>query len=120
MLTAPPRESLYQDAKGDERDFLSAVDAYEAQADPKYRVGNFSQKIHTIKDVMTTIDDANKAYGSKDRTGLFAPIRKAFRRLGQNQDACNSWLELMPRDAQHLFCLIYGGVKLILGVSRFL
>jgi hypothetical protein len=64
------------------------VKIYEKQVEEKYRVGVSMKKIHTLEDVMREIDEAQKNYDENDRIGVFAPVRKAFRKLGANIEAC--------------------------------
>lgn len=89
---------------------------YESKADAKYKVGINIKDTHSIKDVVAAVEDAKLAYDEKGRKGFFAPLRKAFRTLGENESACQAWLELLP-GASEYFSIICGGLKLILGVS---
>lgn len=74
------------------------------------------EESHSMEDVIKAIDDAKKAYDEKGEKGFFGPIRKAFRKLGDNEGAGKAWLGLLPGES-HYFSIICGGIKLILGVS---
>ena len=71
---------------------------------------------HNINDVIAAIEEAKMSYDERTRKSFLAPIRKAFRTLGENQGACKAWLELLPGDSEY-FSIVCGGLKLILGVS---
>jgi hypothetical protein len=89
---------------------------YESKAEPKYKVGINMEATHSMDDVIAAIADAQMAYDEKERKGFFAPLRRAFRILGDNQEVCKAWLGLLPGDSEY-FSIICGGLKLILGVS---
>lgn len=110
------RESLYRDIKGDQKNFLTAMEYYDANAEPKYKVHINMKETHSMKDVMKAIEDARMKYDEKERKGFFGPIRRAFRGLGNNQDTCTAWLGLLPGESEY-FSIICGGLKMIFGVS---
>jgi hypothetical protein len=92
------------------------MEFYDKNAEPRYKVGINMKKIHNMDEVMKAIEDAKMAYDEKAQKGFFAPLRKAFRKLGKNQETCKAWLDLLPGDSEY-FSIICGGLKLILGVS---
>lgn len=92
------------------------MEFYDKNAEPKYKVGINMKETHTIDEVIKAIDDAKAAYDEKEQKGFFAPLRKAFRKLGENEELGKAWLGLLPGESQY-FSIICGGIKLILGVS---
>jgi hypothetical protein len=110
------RETLYKDIEGDKREFLKAMELYEANADPKYKLHINMKETHSMKDVLNSIEEARKKYDAKE-TGLFGPIRKAFRNLGEKENVCNAWLGLLPGESEY-FSIICGGLKMIFGVQN--
>jgi hypothetical protein len=90
---------------------------FEESVEPRYKVGMSTSETHSIDDVIKAVDDAKTAYEEKGQKGHFHLIRKAFRKLGNNTDACASWLGLLPAETEYL-SIICGGIKLILGVSN--
>ena len=111
-----PSESLYGDIESDQREFLNAMELYEANAEPKYKLHVNMKETHSLDDVLRSIDEAKKNYDAKE-AGFFGSIRKAFRKLGDNESVCNTWLGLLPGDSEY-FSIICGGLKMIFGVKK--
>lgn len=107
---------MYKDVKADEQYFLEAIEYYDKNAEAKYKVGINMKETHSMNEVIKAIDDAKVVYDEKEQKGFFSPLRKAFRKLGENEELCKSWLGLLPGESEY-FSIICGGLKLILGVS---
>jgi hypothetical protein len=109
-------QTVFKNVKKDEEDFRAAVTIYEQQAKTKYKVGVELSKTHSIDEVMTAIKAAIKTYDEKAEHGFCAPLRKAFRKIGNHQNTCQSWIQLAPTQSAY-FSLVCGGVMLLLEVS---
>lgn len=92
------------------------MEEYEKSAEPKYKTNINPKDTHTMKDVWAIVDAAVEKYKVEDVKGFWGKIRKAFRKLGENNEVVDGWLGLLPTESNYLSVLC-GGLKLILGVS---
>jgi hypothetical protein len=109
-------ENFFKNVDKDQEDFRNAVRIYEEDAKPKYKVGVELSETHSIDDVMTAIEATMKIYNEKAEKGMYAPLRRAFQKIG-NYQACQSWIQLAPTQSAY-FSLVCGGVMLLLEVFK--
>ncbi|KAJ6141560.1 hypothetical protein N7470_009950 [Penicillium chermesinum] len=102
--------------KFEEQKFIQKLRDYEQNAKPKYRTWINIDGLHTLAEVWEILDLAVAKYKDKDRSGAWGRVRRAFRGLGQNGEAVEKWLGMVPSQENYL-SVICGGVKLILGAA---
>ncbi|KAL4917347.1 hypothetical protein BDW62DRAFT_183927 [Aspergillus aurantiobrunneus] len=103
--------------KEEERRFLQALRDYEKNAKPKYKTGLDIDGKHTLAEVWKILDRAVEKYEDADKVGIWGRVRRAFRGLGQNGQAIQQWLGVVPSESNYL-SVVCGGFKLILGAAE--
>jgi hypothetical protein len=96
------------------------MEEYQKKLKPKYRIPIHSSTSVTaqeyIDEVLNSIAEAQRSYEDDAVKGFWGSIRKAFRKLGDNESAFVAWLGLLPVES-HYLSVLCGGLKLIIGAS---
>ena len=101
--------------KQHEQRFLDALQAYQDNAKPKYRVDialSLGNK-HTWEDVLQAVEELQKR--RSERTGVWAKVTDKLRTFGDRSGIFRQWVEFLPTQNEY-FSVLCGGLKLILGV----
>ena len=109
--------SLYKEADSEKVRFQSIVEAYEKKVDEKHRTDINLNECHTWDEVLSEVELVACQY--KERSPFWSKVRRGLRRFGENDDAFNAWLGLLPTQSIY-FSAICGGFKLIVkAAARF-
>lgn len=115
--------AIFKDAEVEKECFKKAMDDYLAveKKDPKSKL-SFSAVVNVgpddcLKVILGSITEAQTTYEIEAIKGPWGKVREAFRKLGENSQAFQSWLGLLPSENNYLSVLC-GGLKLILGVCH--
>lgn len=78
---------------------------------------DMSQK-HTIEEVLVEVVKAQQLYSQvDDQSGHWRRVRLKLKGIiGNHNPAYESWLNLLPKES-HYLSIVWGGMKLIIGVS---
>ncbi|KAH9882004.1 hypothetical protein J1614_001175 [Plenodomus biglobosus] len=109
----PNFKSMFQDIEKDEVNFRNAVAAFERDVKPEFRVEIDLTTSRSMNDIVSAVEEAQKAYEMKAEKGMFAPFRKALRKIGDHNKTYQSFLALAPSQSTY-FSLVCGGVVLLL------
>ncbi|OJJ46458.1 hypothetical protein ASPZODRAFT_166711, partial [Penicilliopsis zonata CBS 506.65] len=101
----------------EEQKFLQKLRDYEKTAKPKYRTGINVDGMHTLAKVWEVLDQAVDNYEKGDKAGVWSRVRRAFRGLGNNGEAIQQWLGLVPSGSNYM-STVCGGIKIIIGAAE--
>ncbi|KAK0642941.1 hypothetical protein B0T16DRAFT_174338 [Cercophora newfieldiana] len=101
------------EADAAEEQFKAAMREYEATSKPKYKTGVDPDSEHGVQDLWDAIDEATEKYQVSDTKGAWGKVRVAFRKLGDNKQAAEGWLGLLPHES-HYLSVVCGGLKLVI------
>ncbi|KAL2831433.1 hypothetical protein BDW59DRAFT_169699 [Aspergillus cavernicola] len=104
--------------KAEEQKFLQALRDYEKNVKPRYKTGIHIDGTHTMAEVWKYLDSTVEKYEKGgEKPGVWGRVRRAFRGLGENGQAIDQWLGLLPTQSNYL-SIVCGGFKLILGAAE--
>ena len=111
------KDDIYKEADVESVRFHGILRNYEKTAGTKYRTGIDLDDSHTWDEVIAKVDNVAKQY--QDRSNFWSKVRRGMKKFGENHDAFNGWLGLLP--TQSNYCsIICGGLKLIItAAARF-
>lgn len=106
----------YDEANNEHRLFVAAIEEYESCADEKFKTHININQSHTWDEVLKEVSKVEEEYKVAGVKGFWGPLRKGFRKFGENHKAFTAWAGLLPTES-HYISVVCGGLKLIIGAA---
>ena len=107
-------DEVYSEANNESFRFQCLLQNYEKTTGNRYRTNIKIDELHSWEQVLAQVDYAASAY--KDKSNLWSKVRRGMKRFGENHNAFNAWLHLLPTESQYC-SIICGGLKLIINAA---
>ena len=107
-------EEVYSKANNESLRFQCLLRDYEKTSGIRHRTSINIDESHSWEQVLAQVDYAASAY--KDKSSLWSKVRRGMKKFGENHEAFNAWLNLLPTQSQYC-SIICGGLKLVINAA---
>ena len=107
-------DEIYREANNESIRFQDLLKDYEKTSAAKHKTGINLDGLHSWEEVLIQVDNAARSY--KDPSSLWSKVRRGMKKFGENHQAFDAWMNLLPTQSQYC-SIICGALKLVINAA---